>query len=197
MRRAAKVDAMPIWRCAECGAEKPGTMHQRRQRYCSRLCMAKAYSYKLIGSSNPNFTNAGIHKCRCCGKTFKNYNKNTKFCSLSCRDKESQSLRTNAKKDANHHIIVDALTAGGVFVRDLSRALFGVPDLLVWHNNAWHLIEIKNPQTTYGRKGLNKSQKEWAKNWSGGPVYVIRTTNDVDLFLAGELKPETFNDKSI
>lgn len=96
-------------------------------------------------------------------------------------------LRTNAKKDANHDDVTKWLEDGGAVVRDLSRAMFGVPDLLVWYVKKWHLIEVKNPKHTYGRRGLNEAQMKWALEWKGGPVYIVRTKDDVDAFLVGEL----------
>jgi hypothetical protein len=183
----AKRWVFDTWRCARCGGERPATVHQRRQTYCSTECMAQAYSDRMSGQSNPNFKGAGWRTCEHCGTEFHNYSKTRRFCSLACRDRGSFHLRTNAKKDANHDLIVGVLTKGGAFVRDLSRAMFGVPDLLVWHRNAWHLIEVKNPKTSYGRRGLNKAQAAWANEWSGGPVYVIRTVDDAAEFLAGSL----------
>jgi len=96
-------------------------------------------------------------------------------------------MRMSSKKDANHWEIVRLLMAGGAFVKDMSRAFFGVPDLLVWYKGIWSFIEIKNPQSYYGKKGLNKQQRKWAEDWCGGPVFVIRTADDVALFLAWRL----------
>ena len=59
-------------------------------------------------------------------------------------------MRTYAKKDLNHNFITDLLQKGGAVVKDMSRVAGGMPDLLVWYMEEWHLIEIKNPQHCLG-----------------------------------------------
>lgn len=178
------------WACKHCGIEKPATVHQMRQTYCSKTCMAAAYSARMAGSANPNYKNAGRKNCVECGSEFISYNKEARFCSIKCRDVEAKGLRTSAKKDANHHEIVKHLEGAGVKVLDLTRAMFGCPDLVVWWKKEWHLIEIKNPKNHYGKRGLNPMQAKWLSKWQGGPVYICRTKEDVDKFLAGTLKAE-------
>jgi hypothetical protein len=34
-------------------------------------------------------------------------------------------------------------------------------------------MEIKNPKTAYGRKGLNKNQLKWKEQWTGGTYCVV------------------------
>lgn len=174
-----------VWRCATCSKEAPATAHQLRQTYCSKDCMAAGYRSRLTGTANPNYRSAGNRKCEVCDVSFHSYQKSRRFCSLRCRDTGGFPLRTSAKKDANHGAVVAALEKGGAHVLDLSRAMFGVPDLLVWHFERWHLIEVKNPKTSYGKRGLNKAQKDWATEWQGGPVYIIRADADVENFLSG------------
>lgn len=177
-----------IWKCAECQTEKRATAHQKRQKYCSKECMAKAYTIRLKGINNPHYSNANYRVCKVCGKKYQSYQKTTKFCSMKCRDVEglSPSMRMNAKKDANHNKIVSILKKGGAIVKDLSRASNGIPDLAVWHMKQWHLVEIKNPETSYGKKGLSKSQQKFADEWNGGPVFIIRTEDEAEKFLIGE-----------
>jgi hypothetical protein len=83
-----------------------------------------------------------------------------------------------AKKDANHNEVVEAFKALGADVLDTSNLGGGVPDLIIGCRNAWHLVDVKNPNTGYGRRGLNKRQKEWALAWKGGPVYLISTVEE-------------------
>ena len=82
------------------------------------------------------------------------------------------------KKDANHNEIVDELQRLGAHVIDTSALGGGFPDLLVWVCELWHLVEIKNPSTAYGRRGLNLLQQDFAKDWQGGPVILLYTKND-------------------
>lgn len=179
-----------VWKCKTCQKEAKATSHQLRKTYCSNICMSKDYKVRLIAENNPNYSNAGIKTCEICQKLYKNYSKKSRFCSMACRDKHglSPEMRHNAKKDANHNEIVGYLESGGAFVIDCSKMMHGMSDLLVWHIEQWHLVEIKNPKTAYGKKGLNPSQMKFANNWQGGPVYIIRTKNDVDSFLIGEFE---------
>lgn len=86
-----------------------------------------------------------------------------------------------AKKDANHRMLVQALEAGGCQVIDISAHGYGAPDLIVCRRGETLLVELKNPQTGYGRK-LNKNQVAWATNWPA-PVYILKSLADVTEFL--------------
>ena len=72
----------PAWQCAKCGWKKPGTVHQLRQTYCSKACMAAAYSQLMRGDKNPNFR-ALVRICKGCGGNVESYQR--KFCSDACR----------------------------------------------------------------------------------------------------------------
>lgn len=82
-------------------------------------------------------------------------------------------MRYGAKKDANHDEIVDALKAVGVSVIDMSHVGKGFPDLIIGFRSETILVEIKNPKTAYGKKGLNKNQQKWKEQWIGGPYCVV------------------------
>lgn len=180
-----------FWECKGCNNKiLSPTVHQMRKTYCNKSCMSKDYKVRLIGKNNSNYSNSGIKVCEQCNKEFKHYSKIRRFCSNECRFMYglSPAMRHNAKKDANHNEIVGYLENGGAIVKDCSKMMHGMPDLLVWHMEAWHLVEIKNPNTAYGKKGLSPSQKKFADEWQGGPVYIVRTKEDCELFLIGELK---------
>ncbi len=184
---AGRLASLGLWHCAQCGKAAPATVHQLRKTYCSKVCMAAGYAVRMRGEANPNYSNAGERFCERCGATYSSYDKGRRYCSFECYSKvENEAMRTNAKKDKNHKAMVDRLEAGGATVKDLSRAMYGVPDLLVWHMASWHLVEVKNPETSYGRRGLNKTQKTWAEEWRGGPVYILKTDADADKFLIGQ-----------
>lgn len=188
--QANKNKVYGIWTCAQCGVEKKATAHQKRQKYCSHVCMANAYKTSLAGINNPNYSNAGYKTCKLCGNKFKSYAKNRVFCSKKCTNEEFAkfAMRIKAKKDANHNEIVAILEAGGAVVKDMSTQGRGFPDILVWHLEAWYLIEIKNPKTEYGRKGLNKNQLDFVKDWKGGPVFIMRTNEEAKNFVDGKLE---------
>jgi hypothetical protein len=76
----------------------------------------------------------------------------------------------------------------GIPFYDLSAVGGGVPDGIAWIKSMWQFVEIKNPKTAYGRRGLNKIQKKWINQWQGGDVYIIRTIDDAINFSRGDLE---------
>jgi hypothetical protein len=133
------------------------------------------------------------HTCIQCGIQFHAYaaqDRPRKFCSYAChlasggahRAGEAAVMakrRYGNKKDANHKEIVDAFERLGSAVLDLSDMGYGVPDLIVSCKSSWQLVDVKNPKTGYGRRGLNPIQKDWALKWKGGPVYMVSSVDDV------------------
>ena len=183
-----KLRQFGIWKCKTCSKEAKATVHQMRKTYCSSACMALDYKTRLAGENNPRFKNASIRICEHCNKQFNSYQKERRFCSNDCCYKENFHLRTYAKKDLNHNFIVEILVQGGANVKDMSKVAGGMPDLLVWYLGEWHLIEIKNPKTHYGRQGLNKTQKKFAEEWNGGAIFIVKTEEDAKNFLAGKFE---------
>lgn len=62
-------------------------------------------------------------------------------------------------------------------------ALAGVPDfpdVVVGYLGTDHLVEYKNPETRYGRAGLNPGQAVFARDWRGGKVWVVSSELEVD-----------------
>lgn len=68
--------------------------------------------------------------------------------------------------DANQAGIVDALRKAGAIVKVVHQPY----DLQVWVNGKTMYIEVKNPKTGYGRKGLNAKQLEESQ---GLPVAMV------------------------
>ncbi len=91
------------------------------------------------------------------------------------------------KKDANHNEIVDAMTKAGAYVLDMSHVGRGFPDLIVGFQNMTILMEIKNPKTAYGKKGLNKNQIKWKEQWTGG-TYCVVDSSESALRMIGVVK---------
>lgn len=85
-----------------------------------------------------------------------------------------------AKKDANHDALAAVFRQMGCSVADLvSTGIPGWPDICVGAVGLNHLVECKNPETAYGRAGLNANQQAFARDWRGGKVYTVATTEDV------------------
>ena len=81
-----------------------------------------------------------------------------------------------ARIDANQTAIVSALRAAGASVYIVGRPL----DLLISKAGKTMLIEVKNPNSKYGKSGLNKIQQEFVASWQGmwamvdGPEAALR-----------------------
>jgi hypothetical protein len=95
-----------------------------------------------------------------------------------------------AKKDANHGEIVAAFEKMGCQCLDLSSLGGGVPDLLVWHKstNRAFMVDVKNPKTGYGRRGLNRLQLKWAESWTASPIYLVYSDLDAERLVRGEYR---------
>lgn len=87
-------------------------------------------------------------------------------------------MRRAAKRDANHGEIVTTFERLGCTVFETDRVGGGWPDLVVGVLGVSFLVEIKNPETHYGRAGLNGNQSAFARDWRGGPVHVCCSTDE-------------------
>ena len=74
-------------------------------------------------------------------------------------------MRYARRVDANQAEIVAALRKAGAKVKIVHQPY----DLQVWIGDRTMYIEVKNPKTGYGRKGMNAKQAEEAQ---GLPVYM-------------------------
>jgi ribosomal protein S28E/S33 len=75
-------------------------------------------------------------------------------------------VRYAARVDGNQAEIVEALRAAGASVE-----VIGLPvDLLVGYMGRTILLEVKNPDTRYGKRGANKNQQEFRTGWRGDVV---------------------------
>jgi Holliday junction resolvase len=81
--------------------------------------------------------------------------------------------------DQNHREIVRALRqVPGVTVWSLADLGKGCPDLLVGYRGLTVLVEVK------GAKGkLNAMQEDWHRRWTGSPVIIIRSVDDVETLI--------------
>jgi hypothetical protein len=135
----------------------------RLQKNCVKALQAIAIKSKL----NPKY-------CACCGIILKK--RFRKFCD-HCWETEWK-LRRSGRKDKNHNSIISGLKYAGAAIIDLSSMGYGIPDILVSYHNVLYLMEIKNPDNAYGRRGMNKNQKQWAERWRGKKPEVVRSIDD-------------------
>ncbi len=87
-------------------------------------------------------------------------------------------MRIAGRVDKNQKDIMDALTQVGASVWDLSMVGRGCPDLIIAYQGKDYLIEVKNPENAYGRKGFNKNQQKFVDEWRGGKIYLVRSVED-------------------
>jgi hypothetical protein len=71
--------------------------------------------------------------------------------------------------DANQGEIVRALEKAGASVIVIGRPV----DLLVGLRGVTLLVEVKNPESRYGKKGANGNQRDFMATWRGGPVSLV------------------------
>ena len=82
------------------------------------------------------------------------------------------------RKDANQDAIVKVLEQMGCKVGDTSQVGFGFPDLVIGVMGIVALVEIKNPETFYGRQELSGFQREFHEQWGGAEIHIIRTQDE-------------------
>lgn len=100
--------------------------------------------------------------------------------------------RTPVRRDANHQRIADRFAALGCSVEDLSASrVTGIADLLVGLLGRDVHVEVKNPNTAYGRRGLSESQQRWARDWRGAPTVAISTEDEADALVQNLRKGAT------
>ncbi len=76
-------------------------------------------------------------------------------------------LRYARRVDANQSLVVEALRAAGAKVKVIHQPY----DLQVWSPEGKTMyVEVKNPATAYGKKGLNAKQAQEAQ---GLPVAMV------------------------
>ena len=78
-------------------------------------------------------------------------------------------MRRAARVDANQDAVVSALRAAGASVYVIGRPV----DLAVGIRGTTILMEVKNPESKYGKNGANENQLKFMATWNGGPVALV------------------------
>jgi Holliday junction resolvase len=85
-----------------------------------------------------------------------------------------------ARKDDNHDELVSVFERLGCTVAQMHACgVSGFPDIAVGALGRTWLVELKNPESRYGRAGLNDNQSAFARDWRGGRIYVATNADDV------------------
>ena len=159
----------------------------QRSKYCSshkaEAAINKVAKIRIPQPKDPDKKEKKV--CLQCKKEFEHYKSRQKvYCSYQCHldsggawragmAASKATMKYGAKKDANHHEVVDALRKAGASIVDMSHVGKGFPDLIVGFQSKTILMEIKNPKTSYGKKGLNKNQVKWKEQWLGGAYCTV------------------------
>lgn len=167
--------------CASCGKPFKWSKNGDKALCCSRICVGKLNGLKRKAAENSVKKH---YECEICKKIFLSYYPNRKYCSRKCTgimlsktQKGRIGMCGKGKKDANHNEITNALRAVGASVSDLVKVGGGVPDIIAGYRGTWYVIEIKNPNTQYGKKGFSENQLKW-KELQKCPVYLVYTIED-------------------
>lgn len=89
-------------------------------------------------------------------------------------------MTRRSRKDANHNELVSAFEQLGCTVAQMHACgVPGFPDIAVGVVGRTWLVELKNPDSAYGRAGLNDNQSAFSRDWRGGSVHVASSRDDV------------------
>ena len=185
VRQKMQRPAAPTVPCAVCGKKIRLPSSGKNRITCSIKCSEKHRAKQKKFKS-----------CLVCGTGFRVFPSSTRrYCSYECHLKDGGAFKAGmasakakmkygAKRDANHSEVIAAMKKHcGVY--DVSSSGMGIPDGLAWINGAWHLFDIKNPKTAYGKRGLNPIQKKWLNQSNGGPIYLIYSVEEAERFAQG------------
>lgn len=185
--------------CKSCG--KMFLARFSGQVFCDSSCKPKTRPIFGPKADGRRTRHPQLYKdCLFCGSQFK-YSpsqSSRKYCSYPCFNNDGGNIRAGAagtisrmkygaKKDANHKQVFDEIRKHTA-AQDLSAFGNGVPDGAAWVVDGWQFFDVKNINTSYGRRGLNKLQKKWASDWRGGPVYLIHDEVEAEKFAKGDFR---------
>lgn len=97
-------------------------------------------------------------------------------------------MRLRARVDANQAQLVAYAVARGASWLSMSKLGRGCPDGILGFRGETYLVEIKTPKGT-----LTDDQREFLRTWNGGPVHILRTTDDVEVLLTGAVRSRSGN----
>lgn len=92
------------------------------------------------------------------------------------------------KVDANYNVIADEFERLGCRVHRTNADW----DLTVKYCDITRTVEVKNPQTSYGKKGLNAKQKKLTVE-----PYLIRDVQDVKVCVESMVRYQRYVDEGI
>jgi Holliday junction resolvase len=91
--------------------------------------------------------------------------------------------------DANQAQIVAELRSVGARVYVSSSFGQGFPDLVCLYRGAITLLEVKDGSKPRSAQKLTPEQVKFHAEWTGGPVYVVRTVSDALAAVGANILP--------
>lgn len=145
--------------CTYCGkifTRNPKVSSGKDRLFCSNICHGEWKSKNSIGERNPNFRNAGWRTCQGCGKQYKNYNKQRKFCGKNCTAKalEKRGMYAIQLGEEYENLCSNLLAGAGWFVLRTKNSR-GPFDVVAVKNGRTRFIQVK--KTT----GYNPPASQW------------------------------------
>lgn len=88
-------------------------------------------------------------------------------------------MSRRSRPDRNQGDVVARFLALGCSVVELHDAgIPGFPDLVVGCAGVNRLVEVKNPDTRYGRAGLNANQRVFDRDWRGERMWTVASPEE-------------------
>lgn len=100
------------------------------------------------------------------------------------RGKHNKRSGRGGGVDHNQAAIIKAFEKMGALVVRTDGVGNGMFDLIVGVFGELHLVEVKNPETGYGRQGLNKNQMDFAEKFKGASLHIVRTIDDAEALVS-------------
>lgn len=166
-----------VRQCAGCGVPFTPGKRSKKGWFCSGSCACRANQKRATALRNPR----RLVVCEWCGIEFRTYHPIQRFCSRKCSGKgKAKPMRhRGGKVDANQNEVVQALRDVGASVIVTSDiGISGFPDLVVGFRGSNYLLEVKNPNGGYGRRGFNRNQVSWNNAWRGSPTVIVHTSDE-------------------
>jgi hypothetical protein len=169
--------------CQVCG--KGFQSYNKGRKYCSDVCSGKspnniAHLHKISSTPKPSLRKVEKQRnltCKYCEQRFVAPTKRT-YCSNECKALGKVG-HMRGRTDKNQAAIIQVLRdVGASIIVTSDVGIPGFPDLVVGFRQTVHLLEVKNPENSYGRRGFNKNQKAWNEQWAGARPIIVYTPDD-------------------
>lgn len=150
-RSGSKRTSFLFVNCSNCNRKvrvKPYDFAKNKPRFCNFHCHAEWKGSHSRGKNNPNFKNAGWKICELCKNLFRHYDKNRRFCSISCGQSYTKDHPVYAAAIGRRYEVecCQFLERRG-FSTLMTRASRGPFDVIAWDGGDVFFIQVKKTTT--------------------------------------------------